>query len=149
MKNCSCLLVQNTRAIGLSFDVNQIRTALSVAKKDRPAEEIIMRRMTAAIIAATAIALLPSRSFSQELGDAKHGQQIAETVCAECHAVEKAAFRSRNGRAPAFQTVAQTRGMTAMAIRVWLKSGPHVEMPNIMLEDPDIDDIIAYFATLK
>ena len=108
-----------------------------------------MHRVTAAIIAVTAMALLSSRSFSQELGDAKRGQDIAKTICAECHAVEKGAFRSRNGQAPAFATVASTPGMTPMALRVWLKSGPHREMPNIMLQDRDVDDVIAYIATLK
>ena len=39
--------------------------------------------------------------------------------------------------------------MTPMVIRVWMQSGPHREMPNIMLEDRDLDDVIAYFATLK
>jgi len=108
-----------------------------------------MYHVSAAIIAATAMSLLSRPSFSQELGDANRGQSVAETICAECHAVEKGARRSPNGQAPAFETVAKTRGMTPMALRVWLTSGPHSEMPNIMLQDRDLDDVIAYVASLK
>jgi mono/diheme cytochrome c family protein len=108
-----------------------------------------MHRVRAAIMVASAIVLLSSRGFSQEIGDVKRGQNLAETVCAECHAVDKGTFQSRNRRAPAFEAVAKTPGMTATALRVWLKSGPHIEMPNLMLEDRDVDDVIAYLATLK
>jgi mono/diheme cytochrome c family protein len=86
--------------------------------------------------------------LSQELGSAKQGQQLAETVCAECHAVKPGAVRSPFDHAPTFQTIAQTPGMTPMAIRVWLRSAHH-EMPNIMLAPDEIDNVIAYLQTLK
>jgi hypothetical protein len=35
-----------------------------------------------------------------------------------------------------------------MAVRVWLRSA-HREMPNLVLKDDEVDNIIAYLQTLK
>jgi len=86
--------------------------------------------------------------LSQELGSARQGQQLAETVCAECHAVQRGAIRSPNDHAPTFEKIVQTPGMTPMAVRVWLRSA-HREMPNIMLQADEIDNVIAYLEALK
>jgi mono/diheme cytochrome c family protein len=95
-----------------------------------------------------ALAVLSATAWSQELGSAQRGQRVAETICAECHAIQKGATRSVNANAPAFQTLAKTPGMTEMAFRVWLRSS-HKEMPNIMLENEEVDDVIAYIQSLK
>jgi mono/diheme cytochrome c family protein len=107
-----------------------------------------MNRIVATIFAGTAIVCFTSPGFSQELGDAKRGKSMAEMVCAECHAVEKGALRSRNGNAPTFTTLATTPGMTPMAVRVALRTS-HREMPNLVLKNNEVDDVIAYLATLK
>jgi len=107
-----------------------------------------MKSIIATIFAGAAFALLAGPSLSQELGDAKRGEDLAKSVCAECHAVEKGQGRSRNGQAPPFQTLARTRGMTPMAITVALRSS-HKEMPNLVLKNEQVDNIIAYLATLR
>jgi len=107
-----------------------------------------MKLMFTTIIAGAAFGVLTIATSAQELGDARRGLMIAETICAECHAIEKGAPRSPNGNAPAFQGVARTPGMTAMALRVALRT-PHREMPNLVLKEDQVDDIIAYLATLK
>lgn len=64
-----------------------------------------MKYLMAAALAGTAAAFLVGPGFSQDLGDVKRGQTLAETVCAECHAVERGAPRSPNGYAPTFVTL--------------------------------------------
>lgn len=96
-----------------------------------------------------AIAVITSGpAFSQEAGDVVQGQELAQSVCAECHAVAPSAIRSPNGHAPTFDTIAHMPGMTPMAIRVWLRSA-HKEMPNIMLSRDETDNVIAYLTSLK
>ena len=94
------------------------------------------------------IVMVTMPAFCQELGSARQGQMLAESVCAECHAVEKGALRSRNDHAPTFENIATTPGMTPTAVRVWLRSA-HREMPNLVLKPDEVDNVIAYLQTLK
>ena len=89
-----------------------------------------------------------SVASTQNLGDAKSGLVYAEGVCAECHAVKRGQRVSPHERAPAFQVVANSRGMTELALRVWFQS-PHPSMPNLMLTEKLSDDLIAYILSLK
>ena len=91
---------------------------------------------------------LAQTAQAQEFGDARAGLDYAEAVCAECHAVKKGERVSPHERAPAFERVANTRGMTEMALRVWFQS-PHPSMPNLMLRERTADDLIAYITSLK
>ena len=84
----------------------------------------------------------------QDLGDARSGLVYAEGVCAECHAVKDGQRVSPRERAPAFEVVANSRGMTEMALRVWFQS-PHPSMPNLRLTEKLADDLIAYILSLK
>ena len=106
-----------------------------------------MRTIVMSVFAA-GLAFWAGAAAAQEMGDAKRGHLLAETVCSECHAIDKGAPRSRNGDAPTFESVAKTRGMTPMALRVALRT-PHQKMPNLVIKDQEVDDIIAYLATLK
>jgi len=85
---------------------------------------------------------------AQVLGDAHAGLIYADGVCSECHAVKKGERVSPHERAPAFEVVANTRGMTEMALRVWFQS-PHPSMPNLMLTEKNSDDLVAYIMSLK
>ncbi len=102
----------------------------------------------AAVVFGLGVSMVAGQAVSQELGSARQGQMLAETVCAECHAVEKGALRSRNGQAPTFESIAATPGMTSTAVRVWLRSA-HREMPNLVLKPDEVDNVIAYLQTLK
>ncbi|SRR5258706_7433962 len=102
--------------------------------------------ITAAVF--LSLAALAGRASAQEMGDAKKGAVLAQTVCNECHAVRSGETRSPNAKAPTFARVASTQGMTEMALRVWLQS-PHPTMPNLMLDESAKDDVIAYILTLK
>jgi mono/diheme cytochrome c family protein len=107
-----------------------------------------MRGSVGAVVIAMAAMIIVGPVLSQELGSVKQGQALAETVCAECHAVKRGAVRSPFDHAPTFETIAQTPGMTPLALRVWFRSA-HREMPNIMLQPEEVDNVIAYLQTLK
>lgn len=102
--------------------------------------------LTAAV--AMCLLQLAGQASAQEMGDAKKGATLAQSICSECHAVRAGDTRSPNAKAPTFVSVAATRGMTEMALRVWLQS-PHPTMPNFMLEEAAKDDVIAYILSLK
>lgn len=85
---------------------------------------------------------------AQELGNAARGRVLAGDLCADCHLTEPGAGKSPSAAAPPFAEVAKTRGMTAMALTVWLRTS-HPSMPNIMLRPDTADDIIAYILSLR
>ena len=90
----------------------------------------------------------PAAAWAQDAGDPARGAAIARQVCAECHAVERGARPSPNGEAPAFETIAKTPGMTSIALTAALRT-PHRRMPNIILPDDEMKDVIAYLLSLK
>ena len=106
-----------------------------------------MKSIMAAMLTAVLVAAVAPVT-AQELGSAQRGEALAKSVCAECHAVQKGEGGSRNGKAPRFQTLATTRGMTPMALTVALRTS-HREMPNLVLSTREVDDVIAYIAALK
>jgi mono/diheme cytochrome c family protein len=83
---------------------------------------------------------------AQEVGDARKGLAFAERVCAECHAVK--AGQKVPAAAPTFRAIANTPGMTAMALTVFFRT-PHRDMPNLVLTDDSRDDVIAYILSLR
>jgi mono/diheme cytochrome c family protein len=87
-------------------------------------------------------------AFAQSIGDAKAGSAYADQICSECHAVRSGGRVSPNEKAPAFQVVADTRGMSEMALRAWFRT-PHPSMPNLVIRDKEADDVIAYILSLK
>jgi mono/diheme cytochrome c family protein len=87
-------------------------------------------------------------ALAQETGDAARGRQYARTVCAECHAISAAEPVSPRPDVAPFKTIANTPGMTALALYVWFRS-PHPTMPNLLLAPQDTDDVIAYILSLK
>ena len=49
---------------------------------------------------------------------------------------------------PAFRDIANTRGMTATALRVFLTTS-HPKMPNLILTPTETADVIAYILSLR
>ncbi len=84
---------------------------------------------------------------AQEAGDPQAGAAYAEQYCAKCHAIADEGA-SPEHTAPRFKDVANTSGMTATALRVWLQSS-HPTMPNIILEQNDLSNVVAYILSLK
>ena len=90
----------------------------------------------------------PVRAQSPEAGNADRGHAFAVRTCAGCHAIERGQPRTTKARPATFETIANTPGMTDMALSVWLRS-PHPTMPNFILEPEQIRDVTAYIGTLR
>jgi cytochrome c len=100
------------------------------------------------LMAIGAAAPAQAQAPAQEVPARMNGAAIAQQICAECHAVEAGQPRSPNGQAPTFQTVAATPGMTAIALTATLRTS-HRTMPNIILTDEELKNVIAYVLSLK
>jgi mono/diheme cytochrome c family protein len=90
---------------------------------------------------------LPDDATAQD-ADVAAGKAYATEVCAACHAVQQGEMMSPLMEAPAFQEVADTPGMTELALSVWLQSS-HPTMPNIVLSQDEIRNVVAYIRSLK
>lgn len=105
--------------------------------------------MRAAFAVVTLALGFTSAARAEELGNAEKGLEYARAHCAECHAVEAAKEDfSPNPDAPAFTAVADTPGMTARALAVWLETS-HPTMPDLILPIEARDNVIAYVMSLK
>ena len=80
--------------------------------------------------------------------DASRGRAYAQGICAECHAVQPGDVQVTRPGIPSFKTIANTPGMTARALMVWLQT-PHPTMPNLIVDAQDRDDVIAYILSLQ
>jgi mono/diheme cytochrome c family protein len=107
--------------------------------------EIVMKHVIALI---ATLACVAGAARAQEAGNPVKGAAIARQVCAECHAVERGQRPSPNGESPAFETIARTPGMTSIALTAALRTS-HRRMPNIILPDDALKDVVAYVLTLK
>lgn len=95
-----------------------------------------------------AVSLVAIEAYAQNPDSARRGQYFAERVCASCHAVAAGETRSPQPGAPSFQAIADTPGMTGMALTVWLRS-PHPTMPHLIVPSDDIADLTAYLGTMR
>ena len=105
-----------------------------------------MKRIIA--LAAFLITLPAGSIQAQDVSERLKGATFAQQICAECHSVHPGQPRSPNGQAPTFETVAKTPGMTAIALTAILRTS-HRSMPNIILADDDLRNVIVYIMTLK
>jgi mono/diheme cytochrome c family protein len=101
-------------------------------------------------MAALAAALVvTSAGLRAQESDVAAGHAFARNACQPCHAVEA---EQRTPRriviGPAFRDVANTSGMTATAIRVFLRTS-HPKMPNLILTPEETEDVIAYILSLR
>jgi mono/diheme cytochrome c family protein len=97
----------------------------------------------AAALAATALG-----AAAQE-GEIAAGYAFARDVCKLCHIVEPEDGSTRLlVIGPAFRDIANTPGITAMALRAFLTSS-HPKMPNLILTPEQTADVIAYILSLR
>ena len=93
------------------------------------------------------VAAMPALA-QPEPGDARSGQRLALTWCANCHQVAPGGPGPANDAAPSLQSVARMTSTTSMSLRVFLQS-PHANMPDYRLTREQLDDLVAYILTLK
>ena len=104
--------------------------------------------MKTVILVAAATLLASGYAVNAQDANAEAGATHAEQVCAACHAVLPNEEFSPLPQAPTFQSVADTPGMTDLALTVWLQTS-HPTMPNIVLAQDDLRNVVAYIRSLK
>ena len=88
-------------------------------------------------------------SANAQDGDVAAGRAFAREACITCHVVDPAnASPKVVAIGPNFQDIANTKGMTATALRVFLTTS-HPKMPNLILTPEQIADVIAYILSLR
>ncbi len=93
--------------------------------------------------------LLALPAFGQDLpGDAAAGKEMARSICAECHYVEREWADLYVFEAPSFVEIANGTNHSVMSLQVFFRS-PHNRMPNIKLSADEIDNLISYILTLQ
>jgi mono/diheme cytochrome c family protein len=102
--------------------------------------------MSARALPLLMLALSALPAHAQETGDAARGLAYAKAHCAECHAVEGKTGASP--RAASFRDIANTPGMTGIALAAFLGT-PHKNMPDLILKPEDRNDVIAYILGLR
>ena len=107
-----------------------------------------MPRLGRAATLACALAATGYSAAAQE-GDIAAGHSFAREACKLSHVVEPAEESPRTlALAPAFRDIANTPGMTATALRVFLTSS-HPKMPNLILKPDQTADVIVYVLSLR
>jgi mono/diheme cytochrome c family protein len=111
-----------------------------------PSRRIAMYHGRAALVLGAALSALSFSTKGQD-GDIAAGHAFTREACKACHDVEPEESSSRMIEiGPAFCDVANTPGMTATAIRVFLTSS-HPKMPNFILTPEEIADVTAYIVS--
>jgi cytochrome c len=82
-------------------------------------------------------------------GDVAAGRAFAREDCKLCHIVDPDDRATRSiVIGPGFRDIANTSGMTATALRVFLTTS-HPKMPNLILSPEQTTDVIAYILSLR
>jgi len=92
-------------------------------------------------------ALPQTASAEQTLAAAAHGKVMAETWCSACHLVSPEQNRA-NADVPTFLSISKRLPTDADFLAAFI-ANPHPPMPNLSLSRQDIQDLLAYIATLK
>lgn len=100
------------------------------------------------LAACTATTTTPESPASASDGDAARGLAYAEANCGSCHRVGPGLEMSPYPAAPPFEEIANTPGMTRIALGVWMQSS-HPSMPQLVVGPERLDDVHAYLLTLK
>ncbi len=83
------------------------------------------------------------------IGNSAAGRVFALATCSACHVVAQDQKAPRDlTTAPDFQAIANSRGMTQVAMRTFLAS-PHPTMPNLRLSPQQSMDVTAFIVSLK
>ena len=106
--------------------------------------------MTRIVVLAGILAVTAYAANAQDVaGNPEAGRVYAREVCSPCHAVTAEQRSQRTiAIAPDFQTIANTSGMTATALRAFLQT-PHPKMPNLILSPEQSADVIAFLLSLR
>lgn len=97
------------------------------------------------LICALTFALISATAFASVPGDPARGHALVERWCTSCHQVQPGG--NATDVAPSFVTVAN-KAKDVTWVRGYLID-PHAPMVGLSLTRVEIDDIVAYLATLQ
>jgi mono/diheme cytochrome c family protein len=103
---------------------------------------------TAIVIAAALLLVRMHRADGAVAPDKSRGQQLVEAWCKECHSIDGSAVRTDKNNAPDLRKVANMPSTTALSLKVFLNSS-HTNMPNVIIQPSDADEIVHYILGLK
>jgi mono/diheme cytochrome c family protein len=107
-----------------------------------------MEQVRNAVMLAAALTTTAFTANAQDR-DVAAGRTFAREACNSCHIVEPTNAPARIVViGPNFQDIANTKGMTATALRVFLTTS-HPKMPNLILTPEQITDVTAYILSLR
>jgi len=118
--------------------------AASIATKRTSPMTALLRAL---LVAAAVASMVPDAARAQDTGDPSAGRTIASALCAQCHRV-MAQDIDPNRTPPDFGAVANMPSFTELSMRVFLQT-PHGQMPRYQFSLAELDDIIAYLASLR
>lgn len=95
------------------------------------------------LVCLTAALWEPRPSFA---ADAYQGERTFNQWCTSCH-TKKGAKRARDAAPPLIELL-DKKSLTPDAMRRWL-ANPHPPMPNLNLGRQEIENLIAYFESLR
>ena len=100
------------------------------------------------VLALLLLSLHRATGATPSQGDAPvlRGEALADVWCMACHRVGPRG--GSGGRDLDFAAIANMPATTELSLRVFLQSS-HRDMPNIVLERKDLDDIVAFILSLK
>ncbi|MBS3650699.1 c-type cytochrome [Pseudaminobacter sp. 19-2017] len=104
---------------------------------------------TVRTLIASIVAVGTSPVSAAQAQDVRQGRELAREVCASCHEIRPGQSRSPIATAPSFQRIAETPGMTAAALNVWLTVHEHPTMPMIKLSRDEVRNVSAYILSLN
>ena len=111
-------------------------------------QRLSMEQARLAVMVAAALSVAAFNADAQD-GDVAAGRTFAREARNSCHVVEPTNPSPRMVViGPDFQDIANTKGMTATALRVFLTTS-HPKMPNLILAPQQIADVSAYILSLR
>jgi cytochrome c2 len=96
----------------------------------------------------TLAAILAATAVNANAQDIAAGHAFAREACYACHVIEPEERPRRLLIGPAFRDIANTSGMTAAALQVFLTTF-HPTMPNLILTPEEKADVIVYILSLR
>ena len=107
-----------------------------------------MRHFTFYVFIIVTCAALPTLTQSLEDSHRFAGRRVAMEICSHCHRVavdQRASLPST----PSFIDIANMPSTTALSLKAFLRSNHKRRMPNFIMSNADINNVVDYILSLK
>ena len=101
------------------------------------------------VLMIAAFCALVSVLYGQTRADVAQGREIAERLCAGCHAIDGGTGGTyQKTDVPSFRAIANRANRTPERMEAFIMT-PHPPMPAVRLALTEINDVVAYILSLK